>query len=59
MGALGQFIDELKDRIEELEKERDDYKARYEALCSKIRKDANEKRNDVDDFLITYAKKWK
>jgi hypothetical protein len=49
MGALGQFIDEMKNRVIELEAERDDYKARYESLCGMIRKDANDKRKTVKD----------
>lgn len=48
MGALGQFIDDLKGKIVELETERDMYKGRYEDLCKMLEKKANEdkKRND-------------
>lgn len=75
MGALGQFIDEqkkentnlklevgeLKMRIADLETELSDIKGRYDSLCSKIKKDANDKRNidNGDDFLRNYAKNWK
>ena len=45
MGALGQFIDDLKDKIVELETERDMYKGRYEDLCKILKKRANDNRN--------------
>ena len=45
MGALGQFIDELQEKIVELETERDMYKGRYEDLCAMLKKKANDDRN--------------
>lgn len=44
MGALGQFIEDLKDKIIELETERDMYKGRYEDLCKMLKKKANKDR---------------
>lgn len=38
-------LNELKDRIAELETERDMYKERYETLCGRLRKKANDDRN--------------
>ena len=52
MGALGQFIDDLKDKIVELETERDMYKGRYEDLCAMLRKKANDDRNIEDEDIL-------
>ena len=52
MGALGQFIDDLKDKIVELETERDMYKGRYEDLCAMLRKKANDDWNIEDEDIL-------
>ena len=52
-------VSELEMRIHELETELSIVRGKYDSLCSRIKKNSNEKRNEGDDFLRNYAKNWK
>lgn len=53
-------VGELKMRIIDLECELSEMKSRYDILCTKIKKGANDKRNidSGDEFLRNYARGW-
>lgn len=72
MGALSQHFEELEEkhkeavialevRILDLEAELSNLKSRYDSLCGKVRKNANDARNysEGDNFLRSYAATWK
>lgn len=50
---------ELETELETVEKAYLDLKDRYDQLCSKIKNNANDKRNEGEDFLRNYARNWK
>ena len=54
-------VGELKMRIYDLETELSMIRERYDSLTSRLRKNSNDKRNNVDngnDFLRNYGKSW-
>ena len=54
-------VGELKMRIHDLETELSRIRERYDTLTSKLRKNSNDKRNNVDNgdkFLRSYARSW-
>jgi len=66
MGALGQHIDAMQKEIDDLKlellrtkTELSETKERYDSLCSKIKNNANDNRNESDEFLTNYARNWK
>jgi len=55
-------VGELKMRIHDLETELSMIRERYDSLTAKLRKNSNDKRNNVDNgdrFLRNYARSWK
>ena len=55
-------VGELKMRIHDLETELSMIRERYDSLTARLRKNSNDKRNNVDSgdrFLRNYAKSWK
>lgn len=52
-------VGELEMRIHDLETELSIIRGKYDSLCSRIKSNSNEKRNEGNDFLRNYARNWK
>ena len=55
------IINDLKLKLQHVEMELSDITERYETLCSRLKHNANDTRNEdgEEKFLRLYAKEWK
>jgi len=56
VGALKDSFDKSEEDYKSLERAYVELKDRYDQLCGKLRKNANESRGDGNHFLSSYAK---
>jgi hypothetical protein len=54
--AVEEQFDQLKFAHHQLQKEYSDLKGKYEQLCTKLKTNANDTRNEGERFLSSYAR---